>query len=292
MKYLKEFLEKQPCSWLEEAKKCKKRNSVQFNEISDNIAKRYRDYDNLINSVSISLIESTFLDKSELIIDYYESPPKELKALLLERRNEHKLRSCPYCGNPATPDTLDHFIPKGSWPEFSIFPNNLVPQCRGCAPVKSEKHYCNIKNQAIFIHPFYFGFIEKFRFSISLTFDKSDNKITISVKLKKDKDIKKDEKERFLLHAEELKIKSRINRYCLRKYNDWIRLLSNSNFDITSALQQRLKEIPPKDIGKDWKSAFYKALLENQEAIQYLNSLCPKHGQHRYEDDDEEIDFD
>jgi len=292
MKYLGDFIEKQPCSWLEKAKKCRKKNSFEFNNIAEEISKRYSDYDHLINSISTPLIESKFSDNSDLIIEYYESPPKELNILLLERRNEHKLISCPYCGNPSTPDTLDHFIPKGNWPEFSIFPNNLVPQCRGCAPIKSEKHYCNKNNKAMFIHPFYFGFIEKFRFCISLTFNKSNNNIIVSVKLKKDKDIAANEKERFLLHAEELKIKSRINRYCLRNYNEWIRRLSNTNFDITLALQQRLKETPPKDIGKEWKSAFYKALLENPEAIQYMNSLCPKQVQHQYEDDGEEIDFD
>lgn len=42
------------------------------------------------------------------------------------------LEECPFCGGIGTPKTLDHFLPKGKHPVFSILPHNLVPSCRDC----------------------------------------------------------------------------------------------------------------------------------------------------------------
>jgi hypothetical protein len=40
--------------------------------------------------------------------------------------------SCPFCGGIGTPRNLDHFLPKTYFPQFAIFPKNLVPSCRDC----------------------------------------------------------------------------------------------------------------------------------------------------------------
>lgn len=38
---------------------------------------------------------------------------------------------CPYCGID-TPFTLDHYVPKTSFPEFALYPDNLIPCCGAC----------------------------------------------------------------------------------------------------------------------------------------------------------------
>ncbi|HAO0310889.1 TPA: hypothetical protein IGZ59_004820 [Escherichia coli] len=50
-------------------------------------------------------------------------------------------------------------------------------------------------------------------------------------------------------------------------------------------------EIPQSEIGKDWQSAFYYALLQNQEVIDYMNSLCPKLSVEQQLNVEEELDF-
>lgn len=39
---------------------------------------------------------------------------------------------CPFCGGIGRPRNLDHFLPKARFPQFSVFPKNLVPSCRDC----------------------------------------------------------------------------------------------------------------------------------------------------------------
>ncbi|HBC7480366.1 HNH endonuclease [Proteus mirabilis] len=292
MKYLGEFLINQPCIWLDAARRSRKESVQQLETIAEDISDQYRLYDNLIASCNDGLPNSTFLQHSNLLIDYYEKAPKELNKLLLERRNEHELSFCPYCGNPMIPDTLDHFIPKGKWPEFSIFPNNLVPQCRGCAPVKGENYYCTENNLAMFIHPIYFNFLDNFRFSINVLLNAESKDISITVKLKKVMETPSDDQSRVILHAEKLKIKSRIINYCKKDFRQWTKRLSNAKFDVKVALQQRLSEVPELDIGKDWQSAFYDALLKNEEIINYMNSLHPQVEEHLHQQPNCAVDLD
>ncbi|KJW99614.1 hypothetical protein RZ87_09780 [Enterobacter roggenkampii] len=291
MKYLGSFIKNQPCTWLEAAIESKKENVQDLEDIADDIAEHYELYNGFITSFDEELSESSFLQYSDLLVEFYEKSPSKLNKLLLERRNEHELSFCPYCGNPMIPDTLDHFIPKGKWPEFSIFPNNLVPQCRGCAPVKGENYYCTKSNSAMFIHPIYFDFLENFRFSMNVTLNGDENELSVEVKLKKVMATRIEDQKRVILHAEKLKIKSRIINYCNKDFKQWKRRLSNARFDIETALQQRLSEVPQSEIGKDWQSAFYFALLQNQDIILYLNSLCPVDNPHQQFDNVEDLDF-
>lgn len=291
MKYLGELMENQPCTWLDAARGSKKENVQQLELIAEELSENYSSYDSLIDSSNDALPESAFLQYSDLLIEYYEKAPKELNKLLLERRNEHDLSFCPYCGNPMIPDTLDHFIPKGKWPEFSIFSNNLVPQCRGCAPVKGEHYYCIENNLAMFIHPIYFNFLENFRFSMNVSLNTESNDISVVVKLKRIIETQADDQRRVIIHAEKLKIKSRIIHYCKKEFRQWKRRLANAKFDVSTALKQRLSEIPQPDIGKDWQSAFYSALLQNQEIIDYMNSLHPAENLHQPSNHAVDLDF-
>lgn len=59
---------------------------------------------------------------------------------------------CPYCSHNY-PKTIDHYLPKAEFPEFSIFPYNLVPCCWDCNHSKSTKLASVITDQ--YIHPYY-----------------------------------------------------------------------------------------------------------------------------------------
>ncbi len=56
-----------------------------------------------------------------------ERPPLDFIATL-RAWNEG---ACPMCGGSGT-GTLDHYLPKAAFPEFSFFAPNLIPACRTC----------------------------------------------------------------------------------------------------------------------------------------------------------------
>ncbi|WP_180132192.1 HNH endonuclease [Acinetobacter sp. YH12057] len=152
MKYLDSFKSTLPCNWLELATNSRKKNVNELITLKDSLAISYSGYESLILQYQIKPAVSQYSQHKDLLHSYYNSAPKELNKSLVNRRNNHGLLYCPYCGDPKKPDTLDHFIPKDDWPEFSIFPNNLVPQCRECTPIKGTKYFCDISNISNFFN--------------------------------------------------------------------------------------------------------------------------------------------
>jgi len=62
---------------------------------------------------------------------------------------------CPLCGI-GTVNTLDHYLPKSSFPIFSVTPNNLLPACTWCQKEKSEDH-AKAEGEQI-LHPYFDDF--------------------------------------------------------------------------------------------------------------------------------------
>lgn len=61
--------------------------------------------------------------------------------------------ACPVCGGAGT-GTLDHYLPKGVFPEFSFFSPNLVPACYRCNN-KRNSRYRGVGPDERPIHPYY-----------------------------------------------------------------------------------------------------------------------------------------
>lgn len=63
------------------------------------------------------------------------------------------LKSCPLCGSPVT-GSLDHYLPRHEYREFSIMRANLVPACMHCnSGSKGKKVHGGAPKR--FIHPYY-----------------------------------------------------------------------------------------------------------------------------------------
>lgn len=82
---------------------------------------------------------------------HYERPPKDL-ALLSEMRDVGSPDVCPMCGSLHT-GTLDHVLPKGIYPEFSVFTRNLVPACI-CNSKRSTTHKGLSAGERV-LHPYF-----------------------------------------------------------------------------------------------------------------------------------------
>lgn len=78
-------------------------------------------------------------------------PMKALRGDLLKRIS---VARCPFCGISES-STLDHYLPKEQYPEFSIFPKNLVPSCAVCNTRKRDRILDEGTNVRMFLHPCY-----------------------------------------------------------------------------------------------------------------------------------------
>jgi 5-methylcytosine-specific restriction endonuclease McrA len=79
------------------------------------------------------------------------SPMTELRSNLLKRIS---VARCPFCGINES-STLDHYLPKEKYPEFSVFPMNLVPSCAICNTRKRDRILDGGTNVRMFLHPCY-----------------------------------------------------------------------------------------------------------------------------------------
>ncbi len=78
-------------------------------------------------------------------------PMTTLRGDLLKRIS---VARCPFCGISES-STLDHYLPKEQYPEFSIFPKNLVPSCALCNTRKRDRILDAGTNVRMFLHPCY-----------------------------------------------------------------------------------------------------------------------------------------
>lgn len=74
------------------------------------------------------------LIKSELVnlYEYYFRNEEKESRTTYDKLLNSAHEQCPFCGGIGTPRNLDHFLPKAHFPQFSTFPQNLVPSCRDC----------------------------------------------------------------------------------------------------------------------------------------------------------------
>ena len=69
--------------------------------------------------------------------------------LLLSRA---PLGKCPFCGFGHA-STLDHYLPKTTYPQLSVVPSNLVPSCKDCNTGKSASVATTEETQSL--HPYF-----------------------------------------------------------------------------------------------------------------------------------------
>lgn len=94
------------------------------------------------------------IKKSELVklYEYYmvkREPGRSLYNAILVSAHD----VCPLCGLATDVKTLDHYLPKASYPQLSVLPYNLVPACRDCNTDKGNPIITDPAQQHI--HPYY-----------------------------------------------------------------------------------------------------------------------------------------
>ncbi|MGE8553998.1 MAG: HNH endonuclease signature motif containing protein [Chryseobacterium jejuense] len=105
----------------------------------------YLDYSDKFRDNEIyNLTSHGFADEEkDYLIDLYQYKSaiiKKVKKKILDSQIITINATCQYCTLNSI-NTLDHFIPKGDFPEFSVNPLNLLPCCSECNAKKSKYAY-------------------------------------------------------------------------------------------------------------------------------------------------------
>jgi hypothetical protein len=82
-------------------------------------------------------------------------------------RESGKNKSCPVCGSLAGA-TIDHYLPRGIYPEYSVYTWNLIPACFDCNTHHNDTYAGAGVNDRM-IHPYYDGFVVQRLLSVEIT---------------------------------------------------------------------------------------------------------------------------
>lgn len=125
--------------------------------IQQRVLKRYKEYNDRrydLNNIS----PSTFSKVEKGCLQNCYTSDTEVSVWLLNEisrvQDKYNKDKCPYCGINS-PTTIDHYLPKEIFPEFSVMSYNLVPCCADCNGLKGKKWTNTTTGERLFIN-FYF----------------------------------------------------------------------------------------------------------------------------------------
>lgn len=114
----------------------------------------------------------------ESIKGHYSQSPKNCLEFISDIRYKSPSLVCLMCGS-AGMGTLDHYLPKDIYPEFSIFSANLVPACN-CNSLRKTTHKGRAIPQRV-IHPYFDQFVTDRLYQAQFEGDFETPQITIEV---------------------------------------------------------------------------------------------------------------
>lgn len=120
----------------------KRSNNKQILEnIKSDVFGQYKNYEENkcdLENIPDSIITDT--EQKKLLKNCYTRDIKTIVGKLtneiISNQNVPYVSNCPHCGFETSPDTIDHYIPKELFPEYSILPINLIPMCSRCNTIK------------------------------------------------------------------------------------------------------------------------------------------------------------
>lgn len=118
------------------------------------VATAYSDY--IKNAPAVDTLAPMTLLKchKSSLLHAYEKSTASLKILRDELFESASNSKCPFC-QIGEHSTLDHYLPKEKYPEFSVLPQNLIPACDECNRNKRALIVDSGTAVRLFIHPYY-----------------------------------------------------------------------------------------------------------------------------------------
>lgn len=214
---------------------------------------------------------------NSLIGLYTPAVDKKPYDILETMRRKHGLLFCPSCGEPGKPGTLDHYLPKTTFPELSIVIANLTPMCSECQGRKGTD-FINENGEKLFLHP-YFDTVDEALISVEIIPPyASPGSFNISV----NSNIVEPLKSLAERHVEGIDFNDRFAEFCRIEY---MTLLSNfseeredESPDTATRIINRFLRKANKQSQNRWEAIFYRGILANNKLLDYLdNGELPKY---------------
>lgn len=253
------------------------RNKNYFNGISQAWLDRVQLYMTVFGNPEV--IRNSIVDAADSgkFVNLYLSPKdgSTQKTEVLDVIRAHGLDFCPSCGEDGYPRTLDHYLPKEKFPEFSILSRNLSPMCDMCQGAKLAKTL-TVTGEKIFLHPYYDSLrnIPILKAEILPTFNSgATTQLSISADVQP-------VSLRLLCqrHCEEMKIPERYAVFFRMQYLRVRRLIygkRNGGELLIPELVALLEEFRGLSLYKScnsWDYVFYTSVLENGALLRFLAS--------------------
>jgi len=223
----------------------------------------------IVSPVKLSADVGCFLKK------HYSAPPKDLQ-YISEMRRESRYLGCPMCGSMLS-GTLDHLLPKNSYPEFSVFSQNLVQACQ-CNSLRSEV-LMGVANERV-LHPYFDECLSERL--IGAGFEDLGRSPKVSIKVSVSSAHRN--YSAICFHLKEVVLKTGILGYMIRQWSNFVRKPSlvvrsleknpASLSELECALLKERALIDDARDGKNtWDSVFLSGLLDPPVLLWIYNSL-------------------
>jgi hypothetical protein len=118
------------------------------------VLESYQNYQNAVPEVGELGDAELTEDQKEALRHAYTVETEPMTILRGDLLNRIEVARCPFCGISES-STLDHYLPKERYPEFSVFPRNLVPSCALCNTRKRDLILDEDTDVRVFLHPSY-----------------------------------------------------------------------------------------------------------------------------------------
>lgn len=195
------------------------------------------------------------------------------KIEVLDVIRSHGLDYCPACGEDGYPRTLDHYLPKEKFPEFSILSRNLAPMCDICQGAKLAKTLTT-NQEKIFLHPYYDRLVnvQVFKADIIPPFNTGT-----TTHLRINVDVQPDGLRSLCQrHSDEMGIPSRYQTYFRMQYIRLKKLFEERrgggaiNVDDVVSRVTDFQSLALLKACNSWDHVFYTSVIDNPDLLQFL----------------------
>ena len=210
------------------------------------------------------------LNRKKSFLNLYLAPDDDSahgKVLAILR--DHKLNLCPSCGEMGKPNTLDHYLPKGLYPQFCITPLNLFPMCDSCQKEKLEKTG-TLNEPRFFLHPYFDAFIADQVLSITIEPPFDAPSFTLNVAT----NITLEQRSVLSAHVRELKIEERFAHFFKEQNMRMLKLvkgLRQAGVPIEPTLRS-IEQSHQAPTPNSWEHIYYKGVVDNLDMLEYLSN--------------------
>lgn len=201
----------------------------------------------------------------------YESGAKKYKLHWIAAMRECLIGSCPMCGSPNV-GTVEHYLPKAPFPEFSVFSFNLVPSCNVCNQKRGSKHANGVAEKLL--HPI-FDHNTLTKLKLCTRFDTTGPLLAFELDYNTSA-FHASEQSRIAAHLA-MCVDRRAFRSatCIQRSIAAVRAKNRTDSEFEHFLEDELSTLEAANVGYGWTAAFYRGMLHTN-ALERRKILAAK----------------